>query len=664
VLLGLAVSGGVDSMALALLCSQARTRDPWFKVADFPARGFYAFVVDHKIRKTSTEEALRVVDELAKLPSVKPKLLTLEWGDVRPSRLPNLETVARRKRYTLLGNACANQDIDNLLLGHHADDVHETVLMRILGGHYGRGLKGIARSNDIPECFGLMRVHKSGLREKLARKRPILSFKPGRRYRSHLRRQLLEVLVRSEAAWGEDLSGEASGQAIEEGYYDEILEGAYPEVEEISDEAFRDDYVPPGQKPPKPDLPHLHIEGLGVQVRRPLLDFEKDRLVATCESNGVQWVEDASNDDRTLTTRNAIRHMVRNYSLPEALQRPAILRMAAAIMERCEEDDEEVKALVSTSPMELSPNVGTLLAEMPLTSKFDDLETLERKRTVAALYLRELMAVVSPDEHLPPVSKLQNTVSSIFPAFATDSHPAQHKATPFTVGHVQFNPVVDPTPPPMPEPTISSDKPISTKWQLCRALPARSEPVQDLAFLMPRKRAVGFITREKWIWQPRPWQLFDGRFWISLTVRMNGNMRVRPFSPTHAAAFRASLSEEDARKLDKILHAHASATLRWTLPAIYVEGRVDWGDNYLDMDPSVLTMLALPTLGIGVKGIEKLLRWETRYKKLASHILDVATLPNGNLAGDQMVGVMTDDVSSTTPLPIPLLEYHSGSGSE
>lgn len=49
---GLAVSGGVDSMALAWLCSEMRKDSRGYE--------FTAFVVDHKLRKGSTKEAQQV----------------------------------------------------------------------------------------------------------------------------------------------------------------------------------------------------------------------------------------------------------------------------------------------------------------------------------------------------------------------------------------------------------------------------------------------------------------------------------------------------------------------------------------------------------------------------------------------------------------------------
>lgn len=59
-LLGLAISGGVDSMALAALCSQVQSTYPGTghdRLASLEKIKFRAFVVDHGVRAGSTAEA-------------------------------------------------------------------------------------------------------------------------------------------------------------------------------------------------------------------------------------------------------------------------------------------------------------------------------------------------------------------------------------------------------------------------------------------------------------------------------------------------------------------------------------------------------------------------------------------------------------------------------
>lgn len=73
---GLAISGGVDSMALAWLCSAMKKRG----THDYD---FTAFVVDHKLRQGSTEEAAQVSKALAGLGALH---LASAWHLLTPVR--------------------------------------------------------------------------------------------------------------------------------------------------------------------------------------------------------------------------------------------------------------------------------------------------------------------------------------------------------------------------------------------------------------------------------------------------------------------------------------------------------------------------------------------------------------------------------------------------
>ncbi|OJI96082.1 hypothetical protein ASPVEDRAFT_181435 [Aspergillus versicolor CBS 583.65] len=160
--LGLAVSGGADSMALAYLCRQ------WERQKQAQARGVNnndrdearvtAFVVDHKAREESTQEANTVATWLRKL-GITTQILPLDWTGVR---LSAFETQARGLRFQALGKACRNRGIEALLLGHHQDDIVETTIWRLCSGARGAGLAGIAPLARIPECHGLHGVSGSG----------------------------------------------------------------------------------------------------------------------------------------------------------------------------------------------------------------------------------------------------------------------------------------------------------------------------------------------------------------------------------------------------------------------------------------------------------------------------------------------------------------------
>ncbi|KAJ8607590.1 hypothetical protein MRB53_040174 [Persea americana] len=139
---GLAISGGVDSMALAALCADLSRSDTNSRPE------FEAFIVDHKIRSGSTAEAELVKDRLETI-GLKTHILAIEDNIIRtrPERV-GLEVAAREARQTALRQACYKAGINTLLLAHHADDQAETVLSRILQRYYYGGLTGIKEINQ------------------------------------------------------------------------------------------------------------------------------------------------------------------------------------------------------------------------------------------------------------------------------------------------------------------------------------------------------------------------------------------------------------------------------------------------------------------------------------------------------------------------------------
>ena len=121
-----AVSGGPDSMVLACLAR------------DYAARNgmtHSALVVDHGIRSDSAVEAARVAARLQAF-GISAEILTI--AETAPAT--GIQEWARTQRYTRL-LARARDRRACLLLGHHAADQAETVMMRL---HRGSGLAGLA----------------------------------------------------------------------------------------------------------------------------------------------------------------------------------------------------------------------------------------------------------------------------------------------------------------------------------------------------------------------------------------------------------------------------------------------------------------------------------------------------------------------------------------
>ena len=128
--LAVAVSGGADSLALAVL-----TRD-WARRRDGST---LALVVDHGLRPASADEARITIDRLTGL-GIAARLLPL----ANLTHGPALAERARIMRYAVLADACREAGILHLLLGHHAADQVETLAMRVLRGSRTHGLAGMA----------------------------------------------------------------------------------------------------------------------------------------------------------------------------------------------------------------------------------------------------------------------------------------------------------------------------------------------------------------------------------------------------------------------------------------------------------------------------------------------------------------------------------------
>ena len=132
-----AVSGGRDSMALALMAKAWVT-----------ARGgdLIAVTVDHRLRPESTTEAACAGTRLARFGI--PHRILARMGPLAPG---NLQAAARWARYRLLAEACRDAGALHLLLGHQAEDQGETAAMRAERGSSALGLAGMAPVIEHPQ---------------------------------------------------------------------------------------------------------------------------------------------------------------------------------------------------------------------------------------------------------------------------------------------------------------------------------------------------------------------------------------------------------------------------------------------------------------------------------------------------------------------------------
>lgn len=138
--IGIAVSGGSDSLALLLLAAAARP-------------GFVeAATVDHALRAGSGEEA-KMVARVSDALGVPHATLAAEWRE-RP--LTAIQERARDERYRLLSLWASDRQLAAVLTAHHCDDQAETFVMRLARGSGVRGLSSMRAHSALPGSNALL----------------------------------------------------------------------------------------------------------------------------------------------------------------------------------------------------------------------------------------------------------------------------------------------------------------------------------------------------------------------------------------------------------------------------------------------------------------------------------------------------------------------------
>jgi tRNA(Ile)-lysidine synthetase-like protein len=130
----LAVSGGPDSTALLLGAARLAPRRGWqLTVAH----------LDHSLRDRSADDAANVAELAAGL-NLPSEVRRTDVAVLARTEHRSLEDAGRQSRYRFLEQLAAQRGSDALIAtAHTADDVAETVLLRLVRGSGLRGLRGI-----------------------------------------------------------------------------------------------------------------------------------------------------------------------------------------------------------------------------------------------------------------------------------------------------------------------------------------------------------------------------------------------------------------------------------------------------------------------------------------------------------------------------------------
>lgn len=140
---GLAVSGGPDSLALLLLAAEFADRHGAHD-------RFNVYSVDHGLRPEAAGEVAYVTEAARKLGLTA---RGLRWDGPKPAT--GIQQAARNARYALIADAMPADGAEVLVTAHHLADQAETVLMRLA---HGSGIEGLRGMDYFAEIAGLVVV--------------------------------------------------------------------------------------------------------------------------------------------------------------------------------------------------------------------------------------------------------------------------------------------------------------------------------------------------------------------------------------------------------------------------------------------------------------------------------------------------------------------------
>ncbi|OQO09662.1 hypothetical protein B0A48_05064 [Cryoendolithus antarcticus] len=501
---GIAVSGGVDSMALVTLCAAARKTSG----AQWPT--FTAFVVDHKLRDDSTDEAHKVLANLASL-DIDSQLLTLDWTGLRHADgIANVESAARRLRYQALGKACRDAGARHLLVGHHADDQAESVLVRIVSGRLGAGLAGMRSGALIPEC--------------------------------------------------EDVYGVSCSEMSQRLKHDYLAP-----ITEQKNVASSSELTEPPVQPVR-----LSTVGDGIRVLRPLLSYNKQRLIDICISANTAWFEDQTNADQTLALRNTIRPLHATEALPLALRRSRLLTLARNVRTRQENMLQKTRQLFDKANVRLDPRAGSLTCTLSLV----DVANLgDDFSDGLILFLRKMLNLVTPQKMVDRAA-IYSALSNLL-SFAHTSAEAVCKVS---VAGVTL---------------AARETSASTAvFTMHRQMPSSiSKGSTDVLLKLPSSTESS-ATIVTW----SSWHLWDNRYWIRLgrvgasaSAEQYGSLRF--FTPADMTRLRRPSLDSPSRDSLRSVEFPLS-DVRYTIPVICIQHAETLGGTDVTE-----TIIAMPSIG-------------------------------------------------------------------
>jgi len=372
----------------------------------------------------------------------------------------------------------------------------------------------------------------------------------------------------------------------------------------------------------KPGL-NIELESGGVQLLRPLLGFGKDRLISTAKAHNVAWVEDATNLDRTLTARNAIRHIMTYHKLPAALSKERLVTVANRMQDRIETHAQAAKSLFDTLDLKLDTQTGSVIVRLPPKSALLDRQIITKEdedfaHNTGTLLLHHLIRLVSPFDQKASISNVTHATNLLYPRGSEPSSPGP-KSNSFSVQGVWFRRWTGPSP----FSQSSNNNDPGDINESCEHFCPREFLLTRIPFSPAGENASPTIE-----FPPHNhnrgndiFHFWDSRFWIRISNPTSKPLILRSFKPSELEQL--SLLINNARKASKGEHVPTSelptdidvffrelvsrlkpVDLRFTIPAVFEKNETGKQDK----------LLGFPSLMIGPR-LREGVCWEVRYKK-------------------------------------------------
>ena len=362
----------------------------------------------------------------------------------------------------------------------------------------------------------------------------------------------------------------------------------------------------------------------GLTIHRPLLQFPKSRLVATCQAVGLEWVEDQSNHDPMFTQRNAFRKLLREDLLPRALSRESLVNFSNTIQSYWGQRKLYANMIYEATHITFDLRSGVLTAQVPrLAQVFGDdwyAWSTKFKRRTAASYFRLLGHSAVSQESLR-LGTLMNLPETIFASDFAD-HEEQTKYRKATDSATSREPK------PVSVPKVArvvreaggvmfQRNQAATSlhgedrvWKISRA-PCSSENMPIPMHFPPDQSTDVCVTEKHDIVDTL--KLWDGRFWIKICNSGTRTVSVVMFREQQRRLLNENLPKQDRKRLGQLLNDAAPGKIRYTLPAIAI---LPDADTHPEEDIENAQIIALPTLGFVVEEWKGKITWDIRYKKL------------------------------------------------